>query len=150
MIDVRPNGAGVVWSAIDGDFLRRVRKSAIIFGLVFAAPLATKFGLAAAAGWIAGGAWSLANLAATSSVVRRVLTLEPRDRRAIAVSLAIKFPVLYAIGFALLALGLPAMWLLAGFAWPLFVAVLKAAGRSYLRLDDATGTSRQGSTRVLS
>jgi hypothetical protein len=150
VIDVRPNGAGVVWSAIDGDFLRRVRKSAIVFGLVLAVPLATKFGLAAAGGWIAGGAWSLANLAATSSVVRRVLTLEPRDRRAIALALAVKFPVLYAIGFALLAVGLPAMWLLAGFAWPLFVAVLKAAGRSYLRLDDATGASRQGNTRVLS
>lgn len=149
MIDVRPSGAGLVW-AIDGDFLRRVRKSAIVFGLVLAVPLATKFGLAAAAGWIAGGAWSLANLAATSSVVRRVITFEPRDRRSIAVSLAVKFPVLYGIGFGILASGLPAPWALAGFAWPLSVAVLKAAGRSYLRLDDTTGASRQGSTRVLS
>jgi hypothetical protein len=139
-----------MWSAIDGDFLRRVRKSAIVFGLVLAVPLATKFGLAAAGGWIAGGAWSIVNLAAISSVMRKVLTMEPRDRGAIAKALAIKFPVLYAIGFALLAAGLPAMWLLAGFAWPLFVAVLKAAGRSYLRLDDTTSQSRQGSTRVLS
>ena len=149
MIDVRPSGVGVVWTAFDGDFLRRVQKSAIIFGLVLAVPLATKFGLAAAGGWIAGGAWSLANLAATSAVVRRVLTLEPRDRRAIALSLAVKFPVLYAIGFGILASGLPAPWVLAGFAWPLFVAVMKAIGRNYLKLDDATGASRQGSTRVL-
>lgn len=137
MIEVRPSGAGVMGSAIDGDFLRRVRKSAIVFGLLLAAPLATQFGLGAAGGWVAGAAWSLANLAATSSVVRRVLTLEARDRRAIALSLAIKFPALYGIGFAILASGLPASWVLAGFAWPLWVAVMKAIGRSYLRLDDA-------------
>jgi hypothetical protein len=139
-----------VWSAIDGDFLRRVRTSSIAFGLVLAVPLATKFGWGAAGAWIAGGAWSIVNLAAIASVVRKVLTLEPRDRGAIVKTLAIKFPVLYAIGFGLLAAGLPALWLLAGFSWPLFVAVLKAAGRSYLRLDDTTGASRQGSTRVLS
>lgn len=144
MIDVRPNGA--MWSAIDGDFLRRVRTSSIVFGLVVTAPLASAFGWTAAAAWIAGGAWSLVNLAATASVIRKVLTLE-RDRAAIVKALAIKFPVLYGLGFGFLAAGLPAMWLLAGFAWPLMVAVLKAAGRSYLRLDD---TSRQGNTRVLS
>ncbi|MCI0451800.1 MAG: hypothetical protein L0Z51_05335 [Candidatus Latescibacteria bacterium] len=148
MIEVRPSGA--VWSAIDGDFLRRVRTSSIVFGLVLTAPLATSFGPGAAGAWIAGGAWSLFNTAAIASVTRKVLTLEPRDRSAIAKALAIKFPVLYAIGLGLLAAGLPAMWLLAGFAWPLLVAVLKAAGRTYLRLDDSNGASRQGNTRVLS
>jgi hypothetical protein len=122
-------------TAISGDFLRRVRKSAIIFGLVLAAPLATSFGFGAVGGWIAGGAWSLFNLAAIAAVMRRVLTLEPRDRREIAIALLVKFPLLYAVGFGILASGLPAMWVLAGFTWPLLVAVLKAAGRSYLGLD---------------
>lgn len=144
MIEVRPSGA--VWSAIDGDFLRRVRTSSIVFGLVLAVPLATSFGWSAALAWIAAGAWSLANLAATASVMRKVLTLEERDRRAIVKSLVIKFPVLYAIGLGLLATGLPAPWALAGFTWPLLVAVLKAAGRSYLRLDDTP----RGNSRVLS
>ncbi|HXV12664.1 MAG TPA: hypothetical protein VEC56_00530 [Candidatus Krumholzibacteria bacterium] len=148
MIEVRPSGA--VWSAIDGDFLRRVRTSSIAFGCVLAIPLATKFGWLAAGAWIAGGAWSIVNLAAIASVMRKVLTLEPRDRGAIVKALAIKFPVLYAIGFGLLAAGLPVMWLLAGFAWPLLVAVLKAAGRSYLRLDETADAPRQGNTRVLS
>ncbi len=148
MIEVRPNRA--VWSAIDGDFLRRVRRSSIAFGLVLAVPLATTFGLGAAGAWIIGGAWSLFNLAAIASVIRHVLTLEPRDRRSIVKSLVVKFPVLYAIGLGILASGLPAMWALAGFAWPLLVAVLKAAGRSYLRLDEAAGTARQGNTRALS
>jgi hypothetical protein len=132
---------------MDGDFLRRVRKSSMVFGVVLAAPLATSFGLSAAGAWLAGSAWSLVNLAAIAALVRKVITLEPRDRAAIAKALAIKFPVLYAAGLALLAAGLPPMWLLAGFAWPLLVAVLKAAGRSYLRLDDSSG---QGNERVLS
>jgi hypothetical protein len=133
---------------MDGDFPRRVRKSSMIFGFVMAAPIASAFGWSPAAAWIAGGAWSLVNLAAIAAVMRNVLTLEPRDRGTIAKALAIKFPLLYAVGFGLLALGLPAAWLLAGFAWPLLVAVLKAVGRSYLKLDDAR--SKQGSTRVLS
>jgi hypothetical protein len=128
---------GVEMTAIGGDFLRRVRKSAIVFGLVLAVPLASSFGLGAAGAWIAGGAWSLFNLVAIAAVIRRVLTLEPRDRREIAISLLIKFPLLYAIGFTILASGLPTMWVLAGFTWPLLVAVLKAAGRSYLGLEDA-------------
>lgn len=148
MIEVRPSGA--VWSAIDGGFLGRVRKSSIVFGVVLAAPLATSFGWMAAAAWIAGGAWSLANLAATAAVVRRVLTLEPRDRGAIAKALAVKFPLLYAIGWGILMSGLPPTWSLAGFAWPLVVAVLKAVGRSVLRLDDTAPAAGQGSTRVLS
>jgi hypothetical protein len=125
----------VEMTAIGGEFLRRVRKSAIVFGLVLAVPLATSFGLGAAGGWIAGGVWSLFNLVAIAALIRRVLTLEPRDRREIAILLLVKFPLLYAIGFGILASGLPAIWVLAGFTWPLLVAVLKAAGRSYLGLD---------------
>ncbi len=139
-----------MWSAFDGDFLRRVRKSSIVFGLVLAIPLATKFGWSAGLAWIVGGAWSLVNLAATASVIRKVVTLEPRDKASIAKALAIKFPLLYAVGFGILASGLPAAWTLAGFAWPLFTAVLKAAGRSYLRMDETTNSATQGSTRVLS
>ncbi len=146
MTELRPSEAATIWSAFDGDFLRRVRASSIAFGLVLAVPLAMSFGWSAGLAWIAGGAWSLANLAATTSVVRKVVTLEPRDRVTIAKSLAIKFPALYAIGFGILVSGLPVAWVLAGFAWPLFVAVLKAAGRTYLRLDEpvfARGARRQ-------
>ena len=150
MIETRRSGATTIGSLIDNDFLRRVQKSAIGYGLVLAVPIAFKFGMAAGAAWMAGIAWSLANLAATGSVIRKVVTLEPRDRASIVKSLVIKFPVLYAIGFGLLVLNLPVYGILAGFVWPLMVAVLKAAGRGYLRLDDTTDASRQGSTRVLS
>ena len=135
MIEMRPSGAAV-FSSLDAGFLRRVRKSSLVLGLILAIPLAMSFGWEASLAWIAGATWSLFNLMAIAAVVHRVVTLEPRDRAEIVKALAIKFPVLYAAGVGLLVSGLPIAWVLAGFAWPFAVAVLKAAGRSYLRMDE--------------
>jgi hypothetical protein len=127
------------WEVVDAGFLARVRRVSIVLGLLMAAPLGTYFGLIACGAWVAGLAWSLVNLAAIAAVVRRVLADE-RDRREIVVSAVVKFPVLYAAGFGLLVLfRSQPMWLVAGFTWPLFVAVMKAAGRYYLRLDEVPG-----------
>lgn len=129
------------WEVVDAGLLARVRRTSVVLGLVMAAPLGTYFGLAACGAWIAGFAWSLANLLAIAAVVKYVLA-EERDRRAIAMSALIKFPVLYGAGLGLLFLFRPqVMWLVAGFTWPLFVAVMKAAGRFYLRLDETPGAS---------
>lgn len=129
------------WSAVDADLLRRVRKTSILLGTIAGIPLATYFGLMAGAAWLGGIAWSLVNLAMIASLMQRVLADE-RDKAAIVKALMIKFPVLYAAGFVLLALlRLPAAWLVAGFTWPLFVAVMKAAGRAYLGLDEAVAQS---------
>lgn len=145
MIEARNSVATAALSAVDADLLRRVRKTSIVLGTVAGIPLATYFGLMAGAAWLCGIAWSLVNLALIASVMRRVLADE-RDKVAIALVLAVKFPVLYVAGFVLLALlRLPAAWLVAGFTWPLFVAVMKAAGRAYLGLDETvtrTGESR--------
>jgi hypothetical protein len=139
VIEARNSAANAAWSAVDADLLRRVRKTSIVLGIVVGIPLTTYFGLLAGAGWVAGIAWSLVNLAMTGTLVKRILADE-RDKRAIVQSLAIKFPVLYGSGLLLLAVfRLPAAWLVAGFTWPLFVAVMKAAGRAYLRLDEAPG-----------
>jgi len=136
---VRRSVANALWGSVDSGLLGRVRRTSVIVGLVMAAPFATYFGLMAAAAWVAGMAWSLANLAAIHSIVQRVLTNEERDKRAIVMALLVKFPVLYAAGFVLLAVArLPVLWWVAGFSWPFFVAVMKAAGRFYLRLDETT------------
>lgn len=136
MIETRHSLAAGAWSAVDADLLQRVRKTSIILGIITGIPLATYFGLMAGAAWLAGIAWSLVNLAMIAALMRRVLSDE-RDKAAIIRALAVKFPVLYAAGLALLAvLHLPAAWLVAGFTWPLFVAVMKAAGRAYLRMDE--------------
>lgn len=125
-----------LWSSVDSDLLARVRVTSIVLGLVLAAPFALYFGLPAAGAWIAGIAWSLVNLLAIAAVARLVLA-DTRSKPAIARALAVKFPALYAAGFVMLAVArLPVLWLVAGFTWPLFVAVAKAAGRYYMRLDE--------------
>ncbi len=145
MTEVRHNATVAVWSALDADLLHRVRKTSLILGLVLGVPFATYFGLWAAAGWVAGFAWSIVNLGVIAALVRRILADEPRDKSAIVVALAVKFPVLYAVGFAALALlRLPPMWLAAGFTWPLFVAVMKAAGRIYMGLDETVDAPPRG------
>lgn len=140
MTERRHSAAGAIWSATDPGFLRRVRKTAIVLGIVAAAPLATYQGLVPAAGWLLGIGWSLVNLAATESIARLVLTLEPRSKAQIARRLAIKFGLLYGVAVVLLAVvRVPALWWVAGFSWPLFVAVMKAVGRTYLGLDATPG-----------
>jgi len=137
VIEVRHNVVSTAWASMDADLLRRVRKTSLISGLVMGIPLAFYIGWLPGTAFVAGVAWSLANLAAIHSIVSRVLTNENRDKRAIIIAMGIKFPVLYATGFAMLVLlKLPVMWWMAGFGWPFFVAVMKSVGRIYLRLDE--------------
>jgi hypothetical protein len=90
-----------------------------------------------AAAWMAGVLWSLVNLIFIGEVVKNVITAEDRDLTRILVAVAVKFPVLYVLGFLLLWSGkLPAAGLVAGFTWPFVVMVLKAVGRAYLGLDN--------------
>src|SRR5436190_37467 len=116
VIEVRHNVVSTAWASMDADLLRRVRKTSVLLGLVLAVPLAFYIGWMQATAFVAGTAWSLANLAAIHSIVSRVLTSEQRDKRAIIIAMGIKFPVLYAAGFAMLVLlKLPVMWWMAGF-----------------------------------
>jgi hypothetical protein len=124
-------------SAINADFLRRVRKTSLIFGAVTGVLVAFYFGLMPALAWAAGIVWSLANLAAIRSLMQNIITTETRDVASILVAMALKLPVLYAAAVVLLlVLKVPALWWLAGFSWPFFVAVMKSAGRIYLHLDE--------------
>lgn len=139
MTEVRHSVVAATWASMDADLLRRVRRTSILLGLVMAVPLAFYIGWMQSTAWIAGIAWSLANLAIIRSIVARVLMDGPRDKRALALSIAVKFPVLYgALAVMLAVLGLPVMWWMAGFSWPFFVAVMKSLGRMYLRLDETS------------
>ncbi|HKW13693.1 MAG TPA: hypothetical protein VJS69_04320 [Candidatus Krumholzibacteria bacterium] len=134
---MRRSVPGWALTSLDRELLSRARKTSIIVGCVMAAPVGTYFGWMAMAAWVAGLAWSLANLAVISSVVRGVVTTKTRDVHAIGLALAVKFPALYAIAVAMfLVLKLPALWWMAGFTWPFAVILLKSAGRAYLRLDE--------------
>ena len=135
--EVRHNVVSTAWASMDADLLRRVRKTSLISGLVMAIPVAFYLGWLPGTAFLAGIAWSLANLMAIHSIVSRVLTTGKRDTPAIMIAMGIKFPVLYAAGAAMLVLlKLPVMWWMAGFGWPFFVAVMKSVGRIYLRLDE--------------
>jgi hypothetical protein len=113
-----------------------VRKTSIAAGLVVSLAVLAYRGPYPAAGFAAGCAWSLVNLHLIRLLVLLVAD-DPRKRRLrIAAVLLLKVPVLYGIGYILLsAARLEALWLLAGFGWPLLVVVLKAAGRLLLGLD---------------
>ncbi|HEX6792195.1 MAG TPA: hypothetical protein VF247_12860 [Candidatus Krumholzibacteria bacterium] len=137
MTEVRHSVVTATWASIDADLLRRVRRTSILLGMVMAVPLAFYIGWLQATAWIAGFAWSLANLAVIRSIVARMLADGPRDKKALALAMAIKFPVLYgALAVMLAVLRLPVIWWMAGFSWPFFVAVMKSLGRLYLRLDE--------------
>lgn len=146
MTEKRHSAAGAWWSSFDTAFLRRVRRTSVIVGAVLGVPIATYFGLMPATGWLAGVVWSVLNLSAIETVVRGVLTLETRDKPRIARGLALKFGVLYGVVVFLLAVvHVPALWWVAGFTWPLFVAVMKAFGRSFLHLDAPVGARKRTS-----
>jgi len=122
---------------MDLDLMRRVRKTAAIFGGVLAIPFATYFGVVPGVGWIAGIIWSLVNLFFVTDLVKSVITNEDRNTRRIVAVLLAKFPLLYAAGLLLLT-QLPAAWLMAGFTWPFFVLVMKGGGRAYMKMDDTS------------
>jgi len=124
---------------MDLAFLARVRKASMIFGGIAAVPVAVYWGLPMGCAWVAGLAWSLVNLFFIGEVVTNVITAEDRDLSRIVIAVAIKFPVLYAVGFALLWVKwLPVIGLVCGFSWPFFVIMMKAFGRAYLRMDERT------------
>jgi len=120
---------------VEHDFFRRVRRTSVITGLVIAWWVAVRWDLDAGVGWLLGCLWSLVNLYVIALVMRVTMSRE-RNRVRLLLVLAVKLPVLYGIGFFLLAIGrFPVIALLAGFTWPLLVITLKLLGRAVLRMD---------------
>ena len=119
------------------EFLDRVRKTAIVSGLIVALIVLVYLGWPFAGAFALGCAWSLINIHVIRVLVRLVL-FDPKEHQfQIAAVMIFKIPLLYGIGFLLLWCGwFPAVGLLAGFGWPLLIAFLKAGGRLLLGLDD--------------
>lgn len=123
---------------MDLEFLKRVRKTSIVSGLVIAVFISFYWGLDHGGGWVLGIVWSLFNLHFLSSVITNVFTNEKRDIPMILVALFVKFPVLYVLGYLLLKSGrLTLIGLAAGFTWPFFVITMKGLGRHYLKMDES-------------
>ncbi|MEE9269523.1 MAG: hypothetical protein V3V49_04610 [Candidatus Krumholzibacteria bacterium] len=123
------------------EFLQRVRRTAVITGLILFPFITLYLGLAAGVAWVLGVAWSLVNIYFIGLLVRFTYVDGKKQRLRPALGLLVKVPVLYFVGFLLLRSSLPDLGLLAGFTWPLSVIALKSAARLILKLDDPNHTA---------
>ncbi len=122
------------------EFLRRVRKTSIILSMVLFPVFSIYFGISFGVGWIIGVVWSVINIQVITNLVKRIFITSKRNYLRIALVFLIKFPVLYFLGYLILASArFPAAALLAGFVWPFFVMTMKALGRAFLGLDEPKG-----------
>jgi hypothetical protein len=97
-------------------------------------------------GFLLGALWGAGNLYLIKTLIERVVRLGERDGMSIAVLMAVKFPLLYFIGYLILSRDwYPFLAPVLGFSLSLGVIVLKAGGRMLLRLDD-TRAHRQAAT----
>ncbi len=135
---------------MDVSLQNRVRKTSIVIGVPVAIVVSTYWGISVGGGLAAGIAWSLVNLHFIGSLVKKTITTEERNVLGIVVTMFIKYPVLYGVGFLLLWNGyLSVAGLVAGFTWPFFVLLMKGLGRHYLKLDE-TGRSTGGDSAARS
>ena len=123
------------------EFLQRVRRTAVITGLILFPVITLYLGLAAGVAWVLGVAWSLVNIFFIGLLVRFTYVDGKKQRLRAALILLVKVPVLYFVGFLLLRGSLPDFGLLAGSMWPLSVIALKFAARLVLKLDDQNHTA---------
>lgn len=128
------------------DFLRRSMRMTALLVLVGSLFALIYSGTWQALALLSGGAWSLVNLNFLKAGVRAVITLERRDRLAIAGLALIKFPTLYLTGYFLLSFSkFDVGYLLMGFSVFFAVLVLKSLGRALLHLDDGGAAARKQS-----
>ncbi len=121
------------------EFLDRVRRTSIFLGSIAALFAAAYMDALTAGAWILGFAWSLVNIYFIAGLVKKLLSRRHENLFKAFLLLAAKFPVLYMAGFILLKTEVfPIPALLAGFFWPFFVIIMKALGRTALKLDDGS------------
>jgi len=95
------------------------------------------YGFQATLSVFTGIIWGIVNLYFLSHLIRCTITPGEPDKKAALVLLFIKFPLLYASGYLMVTTGyFDPVLLLIGFTVVLLVIVLKAVGRTILRLDD--------------
>lgn len=128
-------------SALDEAFMARVHKtSLLVAGLVSASAAVYTIGGNWALGFLSASLWSIANLWMLERLVRMSIRPGNRDRIAIAVGILIKLPLLHALLILLVFKGgFNATALAAGVSVPLFVIVLKVAGRLFVTRMRASG-----------
>ncbi|KPJ61278.1 MAG: hypothetical protein AMJ46_03045 [Latescibacteria bacterium DG_63] len=111
------------------EFVTRVVKTTVVVAIITALFVATYVSPAYGAGVFLGALWNSLNLLVVVSLVKIVIATEKFRKRKVACVVALKFPVLYGVGFFLLWTGLfPVVSLVVGFSLVLAVIILKALG----------------------
>ena len=115
----------------------------VLIGVLVFAFTAVYYETQFALGILVGCLWGVANFLALTAVLTSIVTPGEVNRRRALILAAIKFPVIYGLGYWILT----ARWfepvaLLAGFSLLFLVTLLKALGRVYLKLDDRRSDSK--------
>jgi len=115
------------------EFINRVARVSIILALIQLPFVMVHLNWQMAIGILMGCLWGAANLMLIKFLIIGIITSESASKRDILILGAIKFPLLYGIGYLLLKIGyFSPISLLIGFTNIFFVAFLKAMGRFLL------------------
>lgn len=118
------------------EFITRIIRTTLILAGVLLVFGAFYYDVNEALGWFVGAVWGVLNLYFIKNLITEVLTPEETRKPVALVFALFKFPVLYVVGYFLLASGwfTPAS-LLIGFSLMFGVALLKVVGRMILGMD---------------
>jgi hypothetical protein len=133
---------------VDTGFIGRTLKTTGILGLLILIFGSYYYGFRPAISVFTGIIWGMVNLYFLSLLVRSTLRLDGADKATALVVLFIKFPLLYVSGYFLMVSDyFSQLLLLAGFTLNLLVIVLKAAGRTLMKLDYIDSNEKQESLK---
>ncbi|MBD3299487.1 MAG: hypothetical protein GF341_12585 [candidate division Zixibacteria bacterium] len=118
------------------EFIKRVQRATLVVGVLAFAFVALYYSPNFGLGMLVGCLWGVANFWALEHVLTAVLRPDAVDRRRAFIFAGIKFPVLYAAGIIVLWKGwFEPVSLVAGFSLLFLVVLLKALGRTVLKMD---------------
>jgi hypothetical protein len=125
---------------VDLRFIERVIKTTLIFSALLFPFLAVYFKINLALAVLFGAIWGCLNLLGIKIIIVHLVTSSKPNWLIGSAVLFLKLPVLYFVGYLLLAWDImPTVGLLLGFSAVFIVAVLKVVSRAILGLDKKQG-----------
>jgi hypothetical protein len=126
------------------EFINRVARTSIYLGIIQLPFVTLYWGWQFGMGILLGCGWGAANLILIKFIVTGALSAERASKKKILILGAIKFPLLYGIGYLILKVGyFPPESLVIGFTTIFLVALLKVIG-SYLLDKNIIETQKSG------
>nr|MBN2278681.1 hypothetical protein [candidate division Zixibacteria bacterium] len=133
---------------MDTGFITRTLKTSGLLALLILIFGSFYYGFVSALSVFTGIIWGMINLHFLERLVRSSLRPDGVDKTTALVMLLVKFPLLYAAGYFLVTSDyFNPVLLLIGFTVVLLVIVLKAVGRTILKMDNTDIKNRQESLK---